>query len=103
MMPGVDQNTFLQSFLRFLSDLEVTTLITIHEGDFPVIDTTSIEYVMSRGVIRLHRWLQSTGFKLGLSVDKFRGSEHDEDVRRIKISPVGLQILEKQSSSTGGV
>jgi len=102
MMPGVDQNTFLQSFLRFLSDLEVTTVITIHEGDFPVLDTTSIEYVMSRGVIRLHRWLHSNGFKLGLSVEKFRGSEHEEEVRRTKISPVGLQIIERQSGSSGG-
>jgi len=102
MMPGVDQNTFLQSFLRFLSDLEVTVVITIHEADFPILDTTSIEYVMSKGVIRLHRWLQSSGFKLGLSVEKFRGSEHDEEVRRTKISPVGLQIIERHSGSGGG-
>ena len=102
MMPGVDQNTFLQSFLRFLSDLEVTTVITIHEGDSPILDTTSIEYVMSRAVIRLHRWLHSSGFKLGLSVEKFRGSEHEEEIRRIKISPVGLQVIEKQPGSTGG-
>jgi len=102
MMPGVDQNTFLQSFLRFLSDLEVTTIITIHEWDFPALDTTSIEYVMSKGVIRLHRWLHSSGFKLGLSVEKFRGSEHEEEIRRIKISPVGLQLIERQSGSAGG-
>lgn len=102
MMPGVDQNTFLQSFLRFISDIEVTTIVTIHEGDFPMFDTTSIEYVMSKGVIRLHRWLQSSGFKLGLSIEKFRGSEHEEEIRRFKISPTGLQIIEKQSSSGGG-
>lgn len=102
MMPGVDQNTFLQSFLRFISDLEVTTIITLHEGDFPLLDTNSIEYVMSKGVIRLHRWLQSSGFKLGLSIEKFRGSEHDEEVRRYKISPIGLHIIEKQSGAGGG-
>jgi len=95
LMPGVDQNTFLQSFLRFVSDLEVTTIITIHESDMLKLDTTSIEYVMSRGVIRLHRWLQSGGFRLGMNVEKFRGSEHEEEVRRIKLTPMGLQVIEK--------
>lgn len=102
MTPGSERNIFLQSFLRFLSDLDATTLIIMQESDFPTVDMTSIEYVMSRGVIRMHRWLQNSDFKLGLSVDKFRGSEHDETIKRAKITPIGLQILEKQSKIEGG-
>lgn len=102
MMPGVERNIFMQSFLRFLSDLDATIVMTIQESDYPTLDTSSIEYVMSRGVIRMHRWLQGNDFKLGMSVEKFRGSVHEESVKRTKISPIGLQVLERQSKSAGG-
>lgn len=102
MMPGTEKNQFLQSFMRFLSDLETTTMVTIQESDYPSLDMSSIDYVMSRGVIRMHRWVQGGGFKLGISVDKFRGSEHDDNIKRMKITPIGLQILERQSKLPGG-
>jgi KaiC/GvpD/RAD55 family RecA-like ATPase len=103
MTPSGERNVFLQSFLRFLSDLDATTIVTIQESDSPVLEMTSIEYVMSRGVVRMHRWLQNNDFKLGISVDKFRGSEHDESIKRVKITPIGLQVLEKQSNVERGM
>lgn len=103
MTPSGERNVFLQSFLRFLSDLDATTIVTIQESDSPLFEMTSIEYVMSRGVVRMHRWLQNNDFKIGISVDKFRGSEHDENVKRVKITPIGLQVLEKQSKIEGGM
>lgn len=93
MMTVSERNQFLQSFLRFLSDLGITTIVTIQENDTSDFESSKIEHMMSRGVIRLHRWLHPTGFKLGLSVDKFRGSEHDESISQIKITPIGLQVL----------
>jgi len=95
MMTTSDRNQFLQSFLRFLSDLDVTAVVIIQEGDFPNPEMSNIEFVMSRGVVRLHRWLQTNGFRVGISVEKFRSSEHDESISRIKITPIGLQVLER--------
>ena len=95
MMPTSERNQFVQSFMRFLCDLGIVTLITIHENDISDPEASEIEQMMSRGVIRLHRWYQPNGFKLGISVDKFRGSEHDETVNRAKITPIGLQVMER--------
>jgi len=93
MMPVAERNRFLQSFMRFLCDLGITTLVIIQEGDNANPEASMIEHLMSRGVIRLHRWLQSNGFRLGISVEKFRGSEHDETVTRSKITPIGYQVM----------
>ncbi|MEM2839046.1 MAG: ATPase domain-containing protein [Thermoplasmata archaeon] len=98
MMPTSERNQFVQSFMRFLCDLGISTLITIHENDASDPEASKIEQMMSRGVIRLHRWYQPNGFKLGISVDKFRGSEHDETINRAKITPIGLQVMERPRS-----
>lgn len=98
MMIPSERNQFMQSFLRFLSDLDITTLVIIQEGDSPNPELSSIEHIMSRGVIRLHRWLQANGFRLGISVEKFRGSVHDDTISRAKVTPIGLQVLERAKS-----
>jgi len=102
MMTANERISFLQSFLRFLSDLSVTSMVTIQESDFPTVGATDIEYIMSRGVIRLYRWLQNDGFVIGISIDKFRGSDHDENINRIKITPIGLQVLDKTRRADRG-
>lgn len=104
LMPEGDQNQFMQSFFRFLSDLQVTTIVTIQEGESsnPLWKSCCIEDVMARGVIRLHKWLQHNGFKTGISIEKFRGSDHDTRIRRIKLTSIGLQILDRHGPVKGG-
>jgi len=92
-----DRNQLMQSFCRFLSDLQVTVLLTIHENpdlQHPHFHAIDVERVMSRGIISLHQWLQNNGFRLGITVQKFRGSEHDPRMWKVKIDKNGLQVLE---------
>lgn len=99
MMTSSERNQFVQSFMRFLSDLGIATLVILQENDAsPDSEGSRIENMMSRGVIRLHRWYQPNGFRLGISVEKFRGSEHDESISQIKITPIGLQVLGRARS-----
>lgn len=79
----------LQSFFRLLSDLGITTLLTVQLPDSPRPDAESH---MARGEIRLHKWLDGRGLVRGVTVEKFRGSYHDHSMRPLKFSDEGLSV-----------
>lgn len=104
LLTNSDQNQYLQSFFRFLGDLPTTTLVTIQESNYPEIfhRNTRVEDVMAAGIIRLHRWLQNNGFRLGITVDKMRGSKHDSRMRPVRISNIGLSVYDRRKRGRGG-
>lgn len=104
LLTNGDQNQNLQSFFRFLADLQVTMLITRQEGTRSTSScgVYEVEDVMSRGVIRLYRWLQINGFRHGIAVEKLRGSEHETRMKRIKIDSIGLRVLDRKGRRKGG-
>lgn len=96
LMTNGDRNQFMQSFFRFLGDLEITTLVTIQGSHYHDLSHRScgVEDIMARGIIRQYRWLQNNGFRLGIAVEKFRGSKHDTRVRQVKIDHLGFHVFE---------
>jgi KaiC/GvpD/RAD55 family RecA-like ATPase len=84
-----EENASLISFLRVLSDLGVTCLVTVQ---LPEIAKTDVEAHMARGEIRLHKWIDGRGLMRGITIEKFRGSSHDQRLRPLKIANDGLIV-----------
>ena len=88
-MKGIDETQGAQSFLRFLSDLRVTALLTVES---PVEEVESAERLLARGEIRLFRWELEGRTVRAIGVEKFRGSAHDNRLHPYRISPSGLDV-----------
>ncbi len=98
-MHGEDSRILIQSFIRFLSELEATTLIVSEHLDRKVLET---EFFLSRGEIRLHKWLDGSMIRRALSIEKFRGSSFDDRMRPVSITDKGMLVsLESQPQARG--
>ena len=78
-----------QSFMRFLAESKVTSILTLElpeEGDVPP------EAFLARGEFRLHKLRDETGIKRFISVEKYKGSSHDEAVYPFEISNSGIVV-----------
>jgi circadian clock protein KaiC len=84
-----EQSTTLMSFFRMLSDLGVTALLTVQ---LPEISKPNVESHVSRGEIRLHKWIDGRGMVRGVTIEKYRGSSHDSRLRLMKITDQGIVI-----------
>jgi KaiC/GvpD/RAD55 family RecA-like ATPase len=88
-MKGEDQRILIQSFMRFVTEIEATTLIVSHS---PKPDHLDTEILLSRGEIRLHRSKKGGVLNRGISIDKFRGSDFDDYIRPLKITNYGIDV-----------
>lgn len=88
-MKGFEPVAGAQAFLRFLSDLRITTLLTLES---PLEDVESPERMLARGEIRLFRWELEGRSVRAIGVEKFRGSPHDVRLHPYRIGPRGLDI-----------
>ena len=88
-MKGFDPVAGAQAFLRFLSDLRVTTILTVES---PLEDVDTPERMLARGEIRLFRWELEGRTVRAIGVEKFRGSSHDVRLHPYRIGPQGLDI-----------
>jgi KaiC/GvpD/RAD55 family RecA-like ATPase len=88
-MKGFDPVAGAQTFLRFLSDLQVTTVLTVES---PLEDVDTAERMLARGEIRLFRWELDGLTVRAIGVEKFRGSSHDVRLHPYRIGPKGLDI-----------
>ena len=88
-MKGFEPVAGAQTFLRFLSDLRVTTIITVES---PLEDVETPERALARGEIRLFRWEHENRTVRAIGVEKFRGSPHDVRLHPYRIGPHGLDI-----------
>jgi len=84
-----EEDTTMMSFLRLLSDLGTTCLLTVQ---LPEISKPEVEAHMARGEIRLHKWFNGRGLMRGITVEKYRGSSHDHRLRMMKISSDGIAV-----------
>jgi KaiC/GvpD/RAD55 family RecA-like ATPase len=89
-MKGLDMRTTVQSFFRFLSELEVTALITIDSSARG--DTLDTELLLARGEIYLHKWRESDDVVRAVSLEKMRGTDHDLHMRPLKITGNGITV-----------
>lgn len=89
-IPSYDHNLGVQSFIRFLSELKVTTLLTV---EMPQEYQFEPELFLARGEIRLLKWRDKNGeLKRGVLIEKYKGSSHDVHVRPMEITPDGIVI-----------
>ncbi len=84
-----DANILIQSFLRFLAELEATTLIT---SDLPSKNEILPRFSLTRGEIRMHKWVEGTKILRAISVEKLRGSPFDDRFRPMSIGPKGMVV-----------
>jgi KaiC/GvpD/RAD55 family RecA-like ATPase len=83
------ERTEVQSLLRFLSEQEVTALLTVTPTEpGPV----SPERVLTRGEILLTRKWDGDRSVRQIKVVRFRGSAHDIERRPFTITPAGIQV-----------
>ncbi|HYK92573.1 MAG TPA: ATPase domain-containing protein [Thermoplasmata archaeon] len=88
-MKGFDETLGAQTFLRFLSDLRITTLLTV---EAPLEDVETPERLLARGEIRLFRWELEGKTVRAIGVEKFRGSQHDARLHPYRISSQGIDV-----------
>jgi KaiC/GvpD/RAD55 family RecA-like ATPase len=88
-MRGEDQRILIQSFMRFLSELEATTLII---SDLPNPQKLETEFLLARGEIRLHKWFESNAVRRAISVERLRGSAFDDHFRPMVIGSKGIFV-----------
>ena len=99
-MQGEDSRILIQSFMRFLSELEATTLIVSEHLDRKAIET---EFFLGRGEIRLQKWIDGSTVRRAASIEKFRGSQFDDRVRPMAITNHGIVVYpDQQVTSTNG-
>ena len=89
-MQGQDSRILIQSFLRFLSELEATSLIVSERLDRKTLET---EFFLARGEIRLHKWIDGSAIRRAVSIEKFRGSSFDDKMRLVAIGSKGMVVL----------
>lgn len=92
-MQGEDSRILIQSFMRFLAELEATTLIVSEHLDRRSIET---EFFLGRGEIRLLKWIDGSSVRRAISIEKFRGSRFDDHVRPLSITPAGIVVYPDQ-------
>ncbi|MEM3445338.1 MAG: ATPase domain-containing protein, partial [Thermoplasmata archaeon] len=89
-IPSYDHNLGVQSFIRFLSELKVTTLLTV---EMPLEYQFEPELFLARGEIRLLKWRDKSGeLKRGVLIEKYKGSSHDVHLRPMEITSDGIVI-----------
>lgn len=88
-MHGEDSRILIQSFMRFLSEIEATCLLVSERLDRTTIET---EFFLGRGEIRLHKWLDGNVIRRAASIEKFRGSRFDDHIRPLSIGKTGIVV-----------
>jgi hypothetical protein len=88
-MHGEDSRILIQSFLRFLAELEATTLIVSNRLNRQILET---EFFLSRGEIRLNKWVDGSVIRRAISIEKFRGSAFDDKMRPVSITDKGMVV-----------
>jgi len=88
-MRDFEEAATVQSFMRFLSESRITSLLTVEmpdEGEVPP------ELFLARGEVRLHRIRHETGIKRYISIEKYKGSSHEELVYPYEIGDHGVVV-----------
>ena len=89
-MRDFEEDVSTQSFMRFLTEEKVTALIAVEtagEADVPP------ESFLARGEVRLHMIRDDSGIRRFVSIEKYKGSAHEEMVYPMEITDKGIAVL----------
>jgi len=96
---GEEARVLVQSFLRFLSELEVTTLIIANPLDPTVLDS---EFLLARGELLMHKWIDGSAVRRALSIERMRGTGFDDRMRPLVIGARGITVYADTPVATKG-
>jgi KaiC/GvpD/RAD55 family RecA-like ATPase len=100
-MQGEDSRILIQSFMRFLAELEATSVIVSERLNRTILET---EFFLARGEIRFHKWLDASLVRRAISIEKLRGSSFDDRLRPVTIGKGGITVYpELAVTAPGGV
>ncbi len=88
-MREFEETLTTQSFMRFLAESKVTSLLTVElpeEGEVPP------EAFLARGEVRLHKLRDESGIRRFVSIEKYKGSSHEDFVYPFEITNNGLVV-----------
>ncbi len=88
-MREFEETLSTQSFMRFLTEAGVTSVLTLElpeEGEVPP------EAFLARGEVRLHKLRDESGIKRFVSIEKYKGSSHEEFVYPFEITGNGIVV-----------
>src|SRR2546426_9492714 len=78
-----------QSFMRFFTEEKVTALLAVETSGE---DEVPPESFLARGEVRLHRIRDDSGIRRFVSIEKFKGSSHEEMVYPMDITDKGVVV-----------
>ncbi len=88
-MRDFEEDTATQSFMRFLTEEKVTALLAVETASEAEVPPESF---LARGEVRLHKIRDDTGIRRFVSIEKFKGSAHDEMIFPMDITDHGILI-----------
>jgi len=91
-----DTNNSVMSLLRFVAESNVTALVITDLPDPTVLEP---EIFLCRGEIRLHKRMVGSRTERCVTVEKFRGSDHDLMPRPVSITDSGISVEAKKKIS----
>ncbi len=91
-----DTNNSVMSLLRFISESNVTTMVIT---DLPDPTALEPEIFLCRGEVRLHKRMVGNRTERCVTIEKFRGSDHDLMPRPVSISDSGISVEAKKKIS----
>ncbi len=98
-MREFEETLTTQSFMRFLAESKVTSLLTVElpeEGEVPP------EAFLARGEVRLHKLRDESGIRRFVSIEKYKGSSHDDFVYPFEITNGGVSVQAGDGHSPSG-
>ncbi|TLZ53376.1 MAG: hypothetical protein E6K18_00265 [Methanobacteriota archaeon] len=88
-MREFEEDVATQSFMRFLTEEKVTALLAVETSGE---DEVPPESFLARGEVRLHRIRDDSGIRRFVSIEKFKGSSHEEMVYPMDITDKGVVV-----------
>ncbi len=88
-MREFEETLTTQSFIRFLTEAGVTALLIL---ELPESGEVPPEAFLARGEIRLHKLRDESGIKRFVSIEKYKGSSHEDFVYPFEITNAGLSV-----------
>ncbi len=98
-LKGEDARILVQSFFRFLSELEVTTLIVSNPLAPEKLES---EFLLARGEVLLHKWIDGNVVRRAASIERMRGTAFDDRLRPLEIGARGITVFPSTAITTKG-
>lgn len=94
-----DVRILIQSFFRFLSELEVTTLIVSNPLNPGTLES---EFLLARGQILTHKWIDGNAVRRAISIERMRGTAFDDRLRPMAIGNRGITVFPMTTIASRG-